>query len=611
MKYHASALLACSLLSMNDAFRCLCVAFLALPIAHGYGQVDTNDSSSNVLDNVTPTWQETIDNFQSMSVDSEFASLVEVGSSDVGRPIHAFVLSNRARDLKSLNDLRKLHIDRNADGAKACLLINNAIHPGEPCGVNASIAWAREMLNDGQGLRDLLTSMDVVIVPMYNVGGALNRNCCTRTNQEGPEEYGFRGNARNLDLNRDFIKMDSQNARSFVALFQAINPDVFIDTHTSNGADYTYAMTLITTQADKAGPVIGPYLREVMEPHIFESMEQRGETIVPYVNTRNQTPESGIIGFLESPRYSTGYTTLFGTLGFTAEAHMLKPFPKRVAATLDLIQCIALFTAENAAEIIRLRAVEADRVKNAFELPVHWALDATDSIMIPFKGYTARREVSQVTGDIRLAYDREQTWERQIPWFNRFLPDETGQLPEFYVVPQAWREVVDRCQWNGIEMTQLSADTIMELEVTYIRGFDARNAPYEGHHINRLDSLESRAERVRLFKGDWLVPTEQIGARYLIETLDPRGHDSFFTWNFFDSALQQKEYFSAYVFEETALEMLQSNAELRIRFDAEKASNPEIAGSSRAQLNWLHMNSANYEGTVNRYPVFQSITKRH
>ena len=334
MKYHASALLDCSLLSMNGAFRCLCVAFLALPSAQGYGQIETNDHTVNILDNVTPTWRETIDEFQSMSADSEFAALIEVGSSDVGRPIHAFVLSNHARDLKSFNDLRKLYRERSADGAKACLLINNAIHPGEPCGVNASIAWARERLNDFRGLRDLLTTMDVVIVPMYNVGGALNRNCCTRTNQEGPEEYGFRGNARNLDLNRDFIKMDSQNSRSFVSLYQAIKPDVFIDTHTSNGADYTYTMTLITTQVDKAGPVLGPYLKEVMEPHIFETMKQRGETIVPYVNTRKQTPESGIIGFLESPRYSTGYTTLFGTLGFTAEAHMLKPFPKRVAVEL-------------------------------------------------------------------------------------------------------------------------------------------------------------------------------------------------------------------------------------------------------------------------------------
>ena len=103
--------------------------------------------------------------------------------------------------------------------------------------------------------RHPLATSSWVFIPQYNVGGASRRNCCTRANQDGPEGYGFRGNAANLDLNRDFIKMDSRNAEAFVALFRAMDPDVFVDTHTSNGADYPYTMTLITTQEDKAGPV--------------------------------------------------------------------------------------------------------------------------------------------------------------------------------------------------------------------------------------------------------------------------------------------------------------------------------------------------------------------
>ena len=122
-------------------------------------------------------------------------------------------------------------------------------------------------------------------------------------------------------------------------------------------------------------------------------------------------------------------------------------------------------------------------------------------------------------------------------------------------------------------MSALPSDTIMEVEVTYIRGFDPMSLPYEGHHVNRLDSIDFRTEYVRLFKGDWIVKTNQESARYLVETLDPRGNDSFFTWNFFDSAMQQKEYFSSYVFEETALEMLQSDDWLRKRFELEKQQN--------------------------------------
>ena len=102
----------------------------------------------------------------------------------------------------------------------------------------------------------------IVIIPVYNVGGALNRGSYSRANQNGPEAYGFRGNARNLDLNRDFIKCDSRNARSFNRLFNQWKPDVFVDTHTSNGADYQYVMTLISTQKDRLGGALGEFLTQ-------------------------------------------------------------------------------------------------------------------------------------------------------------------------------------------------------------------------------------------------------------------------------------------------------------------------------------------------------------
>ena len=98
--------------------------------------------------------------------------------------------------------------------------------------------------------------------------------------KNGPESYGFRGNAANLDLNRDFVKMDSRNAEAFVRLMHAVDPDVFVDTHTSNGADYPYTMTLITTQPDK-WPVLGPFLREIMEPDLMQRMKEHGWPTVP------------------------------------------------------------------------------------------------------------------------------------------------------------------------------------------------------------------------------------------------------------------------------------------------------------------------------------------
>ena len=581
----------------------VCLSFTANSQSTGLG----DDPTVSLENNATPTWSEAIAAFQILADDHDDVTLIQVGKSDVGRPIHAFVFSPGADQVTSLETLESLMA---SSDERMTMLVNNAIHPGEPCGVDASIGWMREVLGNRSLKRAYLNTMDVIIIPMYNIGGALNRNCCSRTNQDGPEAYGFRGNSRNLDLNRDFIKMDSRNAEAFVQLFHAVKPDVFVDTHTTNGADYPYRMTLITTQVDKAGPVIGPFLTKVFEPLLYQRMEELGEQLIPYVNLRNEVPENGIVAFLETPRYSTGYATLFSTLGFTAEAHMLKPFPERVEATRKLLQEVALLSMELARDIKRIRVDEQVRLANVQFLPVRWSLDAADSTQLAFKGYTARREISAITKSVRLRYDHNAMWEDSITYLNSYKTKFVTILPEFYCIPQAWHEVVDRLAWNGIEMTTLTRDTVMQLHVDYIESFDSSSRPYEGHHVNTTDSITQVDEWVQLYAGDWIVSTAQDGIRFLAETLDPRAHDSYFTWNFFDSSLQQKEHYSGYVFEETAYYLLQNDAILSAKFEEEKALFPERMSAPRAQLNWIYKHSPHYEGTVNRYPVFRSITPR-
>ena len=562
------------------------------------GQNGSNDPGAEPFNNTTPTWEETLSVFQELASMHEKASLIPIGLSDVGRPIHAFILSDKSPEIQSLANLRS---QRDGAEEKLGLLVNNAIHPGEPCGVDASIEWVRRLFSNPVELRNLLEIMDVAIIPMYNVGGALNRNCCTRTNQDGPEAYGFRGNARNLDLNRDFIKMDSQNARAFTALFHAFRPQVFIDTHTTNGADYPYAMTLISTQPDKAGPVLGQLIQEVMEPFLFREMSQKNVLMAPYVYSKGETPDDGILGFLETPRYSTGYTALFGCIGFTAEAHMLKPFPVRVAATLALIESVVNCMRENEESILNAHQAEQMRIQTMDAAPVRWELSERTT-PLPFSGYKARREVSVITGDLRLKYDRDSIWHDTIPFYNHYDVAHESVVPEAFIISQAWKEVIERLQWNEVEMQRIPRDTTLDLRVAYIEGFSSSPRPYEGHHLNTFDSLRWAIEPIRLYAGDYVIKTAQSRRRYLMETLDPHAHDAFFTWNFFDSAMQQKEHYSAYVFEETAAELLRNDAELKRAFEAARNANPNLA-----ELNWLYKASKHFEGTVNRYPVYQTF----
>ena len=96
----------------------------------------SDDPEAEPFNNKTPTWEETLSVFHDLASRNEHASLIQIGWSDVGRPIHAFILTENPQEIRNLSELGSL---RNGGDDKLGLLINNAIHRGEPCGVDASI----------------------------------------------------------------------------------------------------------------------------------------------------------------------------------------------------------------------------------------------------------------------------------------------------------------------------------------------------------------------------------------------------------------------------------------------------------------------------------------
>jgi len=545
--------------------------------------------------NTTPTWQETVDTYRNLAKMHPQTKLHEIGYSDGGKPLHLFVINKNGT----------LEWDQLAMQDKPILLVNNAIHPGEPCGVDASIALCQLLLDPQSKYAHLLDSAVVCILPMYNIGGALNRGCCSRANQNGPEQYGFRGNERNLDLNRDFIKCDSQNARAFNQMFSRLNPHLFVDTHTSNGADYQYTMTMISTQPDKAGPVIGSYMKNTIDPWLYNRMKERNWEMIPYVESINKIPDNGIYGFLETPRYATGYAALFNTIAYTSEAHMLKPYEDRVEATLHFLLSLLEFTNANAQEIIVNKAKADKQVQEAQQLPLRWQLDTTVYQSIEFKGYEAEYEKSEVSGALRLKYNRQKPYTKSIKLYNKHTITLSSTIPEYYIVPQAWREVLERLSLNGVEMTSFKSDTLVFAETYYIEDFSSPSQPYEGHYIHHEVACKRVLLNIHVLAGDYLISTHQAKRRYIVESLEPQGMDSFFTWNFFDSMLQQKEWFSDYVFEEEAAQMLQNDPALKSQLEELKLRDPAFAQSNWAQLYYLYQQSKNFEISMNRYPVLR------
>ncbi|MGB1103115.1 MAG: M14 family zinc carboxypeptidase [Crocinitomicaceae bacterium] len=541
------------------------------------------------LNNETYTFDQAVNQYKTLAESYPNNSrYMEFGRSDYGKPVPLFLMSADAS------------LDSSGIQSKNVLLINNAIHPGEPCGVDACIFLAKQWLKQNQIPKNLI----IAIIPLYNVGGAHNRGCCSRANQNGPAEYGFRGNARNLDLNRDFIKADSKNTHAFYEIFKWLKPIVFVDTHTSNGADYQHTMTLITSQLDKMNPVLAHYTRNNLNPYLFDNMEKENYPMVPYVLTIKQTPDDGIKDYLETPRYSTGYTNMFNCVSYVTEAHMLKSYQDRVMSTYKFIVHLAKYLSKNDKAIRDIRRMANGFLDEQEYLPINWQLDTLSFDTIPFKGYEAKYLTSEVTGNDRLFYDREQPWQKYIRYYNRYKVTDSVAVPYYYVIPQAWRNVVALlANQPYMEIYTLNQDTVMEVDGYYINDYATVGNPYEGHYLHSNIDVDRVTKPIAYTKGDFIVSTKTLAKRFVVETLEPHAPDSYFAWNYFDAILQQKEWFSGYVFEDEAAEMLKNNKELKKTFEEKKKTDSDFARSDFAQLYYLYKHSNHYERSANFYPI--------
>jgi hypothetical protein len=542
--------------------------------------------------NVTSTYPETIGFYQKLAaVYPGQLYLSAHGSTDSGHPLHTAVLSPSGNfDPVSLRQQ-----------GKTILFVNNAIHPGEPCGVDASMMLVRDYLQD-QSKMELLKDAVIVVIPFYNIGGGLNRGPYSRANQLGPEAYGFRGNAKNLDLNRDFIKCDSRNARTFNQIYQHWQPDVFIDNHTSNGADYQYSITLIPTQHNKLSPVLAEYLNQEMLPYLFEGMDERGWEMTPYVYSRN-TPDDGIAGFLDLARYSSGYAALHHALSFMPETHMLKPYENRVWSTYSFMDAMIHLIKRDGEKIraLREKAIQQARAQTTFA--VAWELDPSRQDTVMFKGYEAAYKPSEISGQDRLYYDRAKPYAKKIPHFNYYKTTQTVEKPRAYLIPQAYREVIERLQWNEVVIHQLTEEQDITADFYYIEDYETGRSPYEGHYLHSRVQVRTEPLTRKFHAGDYVIFTGQRADRFIVETLEPQATDSYFAWNFFDGILMMKEYFSSYVFEDLAVAYLKEHPELQARLEQKRQEDEEFAKSGRAQLNFIYENSPYYEPTYQLYPI--------
>lgn len=489
-------------------------------------------------------------------------------------------------------------------GGNIVVLVQAGIHAGEIDGKDAGIQLLKEIAIDGSRAH-LLDHVTLLFIPMFNADGHENTSPFNRVNQSGPEAPGFRANAGNLNLNRDYMKLDAPETRAWVALFNRWQPDLFVDCHVTDGADYRYVVTYIVEMWQYTDPGVAAWSREKFLAPLAERMRASGFPLAPYCDFRvSHDPASGIPSWASTPRFSTGYATLRNRPALLIETHMLKDYATRVRGThAMLVNALEVVNADP--EALRAVVAQADRraaspeFRNA-PVPLTLKVSYEDSVMIDFEGVELRTEKSDITGGVWYRYGTTPVT-LHVPYFDTQRVVLETAVPEAYVIPPQWTEAIERLEWHGLRLYRLSAPTTLPVESVRFSDVHWKEAPFEGRHTLTY-TTETFAETRRFPAGSVVVDLAQPEARVAVHLLEPMAPDALVQWGFFDASFEQKEYIESYVMEAKIREMLAADPKLAAEF-AEARRDTTLANNPERIRRWFYQRSPYCEPRVGVYPV--------
>lgn len=489
----------------------------------------------------------------------------------------------------------------------AVLFIEAGIHSGEIEGKDAMFLFLRDLVVHEKH-RELLENVSIVFIPIFNVDGHERSGSYGRINQNGPEEMGWRTTAQNLNLNRDFLKADAPEMKAWLKLFNKWLPDFFMDVHTTDGADYQYALTYQMETEGNMDPELTAWARDEYLPEMKKEMAEAGFPVFQYVAFRTWfDPRTGLRNGVAGPRYSQGYTALQNRTGLLVETHMLKPYKNRVESTLELIKITLEIMNRDHEELINLNkqadeyAMSSDFRKTPFAL--RWERSDEDSVMVDFKGVEYDVIKSDLTGGPWFIYHKDKPKDFKLPYFYKMNVTDSVMLPEAYVIPPQWLDIIERLELHGVEYYRLEDPREINIQSLKFENPEWRRQPYEGRHPMTNVEYELLEEKIVYPEGSLIIPMDQRRARVIAHMFEPLSEDSFLQWGFFDAIFEQKEYAETYVMEKVAREMIKEDPQLMGQFEAWKEANPQMAQNQWLQLNWFYQRSLWWDNKKDVYPV--------
>jgi len=587
---------------------------LTTTFCYGYTQQEWQTWYERSGGTETPRYEQTVEFCKKLAMISPMVHYSGFGKSARGLDLPMLIV-----DKDGLTDPKSIR-----QKGRVIVLLQACIHPGECEGKDAGLMLVRDMVTDrhnkplhntatfghtGQtaDLKGLLDGVSLVFIPIFNVDGHERFGPYNRINQNGPKEMGWRVNANNLNLNRDYLKAETPEIQAWLKLFNQWMPEFFIDSHTTDGADYQYVLTYLIEIYGDMDEGLTTWSKDHFIPEMKDHLMGSGFPAFPYVNFRKwHDPKSGLITSVAPPMLSQGYTALRNRPGLLIETHMLKPYDKRVEATYECVKTTMEILEKEGKQLQKLEQ-QADRYLTSGDFlkqpfPLQFETSMKDSTNVEFLGVEYTSVKSDVSGGDWIRYSNiPETF--KIPYFESARPVVMANLPLAYIIPPEWEELISRLELHGAKVHRTSRDTVIRIQTYKFKNPKWQQNSYEGHHPLTNIEYDEISESRLIPGGSAVVPLNQQCGRIIPHFLEPKGNGSMLWWGYFDAVFEQKEYAENYVLETLAAKMLEEDPALRKEFEARKASDTLFARSPQQILNWFYNKSPYIDNRKGIYPV--------
>ncbi|MBQ8437913.1 MAG: M14 family metallopeptidase [Alistipes sp.] len=532
----------------------------------------------------TPKAEQTMAYFQKLADYSPMVNLSTFGQSAQGRDLVAVVL-----DKDGLQDPEKIR-----KKGRAIILVESCIHSGEPDGKDATMIFIRDMIVENKDI-ELLDNVSFLFIPILNIDGHEDFRATNRINQNGPAELGTRNTAQQLNLNRDFLKADAPEMRAWLKLYNEWMPELFIDVHVTNGADFQY----VTTYAiENHGTMMEEGLRQwttdVFEKQLNEQMTEVGFPMFLYASFRNSNaPEQGIFINIYDPRYSEAYAAARNRIGLLLENHIYKPYKQRVMCTIEAIRASARIIGQNKEELFEV-VERADKAVSSPEYrrkPMDLTYKAVnrDSVWIDYLAWERETVKSDLSGADWTRHNYDKPITVKAPLITSYDATSSVQLPEAYIFMPQWTDVIELFDLHDIKYTRLTEPKKIEVETYRYNGATFSTRQSEGRIPVVKTDYTTQTETLEYPAGSILIDMNQPSGRIAAWLLEPSAPGSLVYWGFFNQVLQPTNEFWIRLgyMEEKGRELLAKDPALKAEFD-ERMKDPVFAGDSNAILNFFY-----------------------